>query len=163
MISLVRRLVRKKVMKCVLLLFIRAFIYFWLHWVSVALPELSPVEASGDSSSWRPSDFSLQWLSLLRSVGPGRLDFSRCSTGPLGAALGLCSAGSVVVVHGLVVRGMWDLPRSGVGPCTGSGFCATREVQYCSAFFYSTFICQMFIEHVAYLPGNSLELEDTQQ
>ena len=96
MISLVRRLVRKKVMKCVLLLFIRAFIYFWLHWVSVALPELSPVEASGDSSSWRPSDFSLQWLSLLRSVGPGRLDFSRCSTGPLGAALGLCSAGSVV-------------------------------------------------------------------
>ena len=29
--------------------------------------------------------------------------------------------------------------------------------------FYSTFICQMFIEDVACLPGNSLELEDTHQ
>ena len=127
-ISLVRRLVRKKVMKCVLILCIHSFIYFWLHWVSVALPELSPVEARGDSSLLRPSGVSLQRLPLLRSLGPRRLDLSRCGTG----AHQLWLQVSEALVQQLwrvaqCFRGTWDLPRSGVEPCIGSGFCATGE------------------------------------
>lgn len=54
--------------------------------------------------------------------------------GPIRCSSRLCSAGSVVVAHGLVVRGMWDLPRSRSRTPHWPGFCATREVRYCNAF-----------------------------
>ena len=45
------------------------FIYFWPHWVFVAVCGLSLVAASGDYSSMRCTGFSLQWLLLLQSTG----------------------------------------------------------------------------------------------
>ena len=56
------------------------FIYFWLHWVFVAMHGLSLVAASRDYSSlWCPG-FSLQWLLLLQSTGSRRAGFSSCGT-----------------------------------------------------------------------------------
>ena len=43
-------------------------IYFWLHWVFIAVRQLSLVVVSRDCSSLRCLGFSLQWLLLLQSV-----------------------------------------------------------------------------------------------
>ena len=51
------------------LVFFGVFIYFWLHWVFVAVRGLSLVAASGGYSSLRCTGFSLQWLLLLQSTG----------------------------------------------------------------------------------------------
>ena len=45
------------------------FIYFWQHWVFVAVHGLSLVEESGGYSSLQCVGFSLQWLLLLQSMG----------------------------------------------------------------------------------------------
>ena len=54
------------------------FIYFWLHWVFVAVGRLSLVVVSRGYSSLRCVDFSLWWLLLLRSTGCRHTDFSSC-------------------------------------------------------------------------------------
>ena len=45
------------------------FIYFWLHWVFVALCGLSLAAVSRGYSSFRCTGFSAQWLHLLQSTG----------------------------------------------------------------------------------------------
>ena len=60
--------------------FKRNFIYFWLHWVFLAVRGLSLVAASGGYSSLQCGRFSLQWLLLLRSTGSRCTGFSSCST-----------------------------------------------------------------------------------
>ena len=46
------------------------FIYFWLPWVFTVVCALSLV-AAGDYLQWWYICFSLQWLLLLQSMGPG--------------------------------------------------------------------------------------------
>ena len=84
--------------KKTLLLFIYLFI-FWLCWVFVSVPGLSPVVASGVLSSSRCADLSLSRPLLLRSTGSRR-------------------AGSVVVAHGpsrSTACGIF--PDQGLNPC----------------------------------------------
>ena len=50
-------------------LFFCNFIYFWLHWVFVAVRVLSLVVASGGYSSLRCVGFSLRWLLLVAEHG----------------------------------------------------------------------------------------------
>ena len=83
------------------------FIYFWLHWVFVALCRLSLV-ASGSYSSFQCLGFLLRWLLLLLSVGPR----------VLGLQL-LRLSGSVVVVHGLISYST----ACGIFPDQGSNLC----------------------------------------
>ena len=45
------------------------FIYFWLHWVFVAVRGLSPVAVSRGHSSLQCAGLSLRWLLLLWSMG----------------------------------------------------------------------------------------------
>ena len=71
-------------------LFFFFLIYFWLHWVFVAVHGLSLVVASGGYSSLRCAGFSLWWLLLLRSTGSSLAGFSSCGM-----------RASVVVAHGL--------------------------------------------------------------
>ena len=47
----------------------KKLIYFWPHWVFVALRGLSLVVVSGGYSSLRCTGFSLRWLLLLQSMG----------------------------------------------------------------------------------------------
>ena len=54
------------------------FIYFWLHWVFVAVHGLSLVAASGGYSSLQCAGFSLWWLLLLQSTGSRHTGFSSC-------------------------------------------------------------------------------------
>ena len=75
------------------------FIYFWLHWVFVAVCGFSLVAASESYSLLQCVGFSLWWLLLLWSMG------SRC-------------AGSVVVAHGPSCSGACGiLPDQGSNPC----------------------------------------------
>ena len=74
-------------------------IYFWLCWVFVSVPGLSPVAASGGHSSSRCAGLSLSRPPLLRSTGSRR-------------------AGSVVVAYGpscSVACGIF--PDQGSNPC----------------------------------------------
>ena len=68
------------------------YVYFWLHWVFVALHRLSLVVASEGSSSLWLEGFSLQWL-LLWSTGAWHRGFSSWNTWGL-------EQGSVVVACG---------------------------------------------------------------
>ena len=78
------------------------FIYFWLHWVFVAVHGLSLAVASGGCSLLRCAGFSLWWLLLLQNTGSRCTGFSSCGMrASVVVARGLQSAGSVVVVHGL--------------------------------------------------------------
>ena len=57
------------------------FIYFWLHWVFIAVHGLSVVVASrGYYYSLGCVGFSLQWLLLLQSTGSRDTGFSSCGT-----------------------------------------------------------------------------------
>ena len=56
------------------------FIYFWLHWVFVAVCGLSLVAESGGHSSLQCPGFSLRWLLLLRSTGSRHAGVSSCGT-----------------------------------------------------------------------------------
>ena len=64
---------------CYLFILKNNFIYFWLHWVFIAVFGLSLVAASRGFSSLQCMGFSLQWLPLLRSTGSGCMSFSNCS------------------------------------------------------------------------------------
>ena len=63
----------------IIYLSIYLFIYFWLHWVFVAVHGLSLVAASGGYSLWC-AGFSLWWLLLLWRTGSRRAGFSNCGT-----------------------------------------------------------------------------------
>ena len=67
------------VLKSVLISFFNTFIlfiYFWLHWVFVAVRGLSLVVASGSYSSLWCVGLSLWWLLMLWSTGSRHLGFS---------------------------------------------------------------------------------------
>ena len=70
--------------------FFNKFIYFWLHWVFVAVHGLSLVVVSGGYSSLRCAGFSLQWLFLLRSTGSRHAGFSSCGSRALERRLSSC-------------------------------------------------------------------------
>ena len=55
-------------------------IYFWLHWVFVAVHGLSLVVASRGYSSLWCAGFSLWWLLLLRSTGSRVCRLHSCGT-----------------------------------------------------------------------------------
>ena len=61
-------------------LFVCLFVYFWLHWVFIAVHGLSLVVASGGYSLLRCAGFSLWWLLLLKSTGSRRVGFSSCGS-----------------------------------------------------------------------------------
>ena len=90
--------------------FFNKFIYFWLHWVFVAVHGLSLVSARGGYSSLRCSGFSLQWLLLLQSTGSRQAGFSSC--GSRAVELRLSSWGA----QAWLLRGMWDLTGPGLEP-----------------------------------------------
>ena len=76
------------------------FIYFWLHWVFVAVRGLSPVAASRGHSSLRCMGFSLWWLLLLRSMGSRCAGFSSCwLVGSRAQVQQLWCTGSVALQH----------------------------------------------------------------
>ena len=116
--------------------FLINLIYFWLHWVFVAVHRLSLVAASGGYSSLQCAGFSLRWLLLLRSTGSRCTGFSSCST----QAWQLWLTGSRTQAHQLQRMGLvaprhvgssWTRARTCV-PCTGRrilNHCATREAQ----------------------------------
>ena len=58
--------------------FFKKIIYFWLHWVFVAVHRLSLVVVSGGYSSLWCAGFSLRWLLLLQSTGSRHTGFSSC-------------------------------------------------------------------------------------
>ena len=112
------------------------FIYFWLHWVFVALHGLSLVVASGCYSLLQGMDFSLQWLLLLWITKLQTFKFQQLQhMGSVVAAHGLQgtqarvvtapgpgSCSSEALAHGLsscgaqtqLLPGMWNLPRPGI-------------------------------------------------
>ena len=90
--------------------FFFTFIYFWLHWVFIAVRGLSLVAASGGYSSLQCAGFSLRWLLLLRSTGSRRAGFSSCGSWALERRLSSCGA------QAYWLRGMWDLPGPGLEP-----------------------------------------------
>ena len=95
---------------CFVLVFCYLFIYFWLHWVFVAVRGLSLVAASGGYSSLQCEGFSLWWLLLLQSTGSRCMGFSSCDS------------------QAQLLRGMWDLPRPGLepmSPALAGGFLTT--------------------------------------
>ena len=90
--------------------FIYLFIYFWLHWVFVAVHGLSLVAASGDHSLLQCAGFSLRWLLLWQSMGSRHVGFSSC--GSRAVERRLSSWGT----RAYLLCGMWDLPRPGLKP-----------------------------------------------
>ena len=68
------------------------FVYFWLHWVFVAVHGLSLVAVSGGYSSLWCAGFLWWWLLLLRSTGSRRTGFSSCGSRALEHKLSSCGA-----------------------------------------------------------------------
>ena len=71
--------------------------YFWLHWVFIAVPRLSLVVVSGGYSSLQCVDVSLQQLLLLQSVrAPGKASHGLSSRGSqaVDGKLGSCGSGA---------------------------------------------------------------------
>ena len=91
------------------------FIYFWLHWIFVAVSGLSLVVASGGYSLLQRNGLLIVVACLVMKHG-------------------LCSAGSVVVAHRLscsVARGIFLEQRLNLRPCIGRrilNYWTTREV-----------------------------------
>ena len=118
------------------------FIYFWLHWVLVAVCGLSLAAASGGYSSLCCTGFSLRWLLLLRSTGSRRTGFSSCGLRAQQLWLMGSRAQAQQLRHtGLVAPRHVGSSRTRDGtrvPCLGRwilNHCATREVPTIS--FYS--------------------------
>ena len=89
------------------------FIYlfnFWLHWIFVAVHRLSLVAVSRGYSLLQYAGFSLWWLLLLWSTGSRHMGFSSCGSQVLERRLSSCGT------QAQLLRGMWDLPRSGIEP-----------------------------------------------
>ena len=105
-----------------LFLFLNLFIYFWPHWVFVAVHGLSLAAASGAYSSFWCAGFSLWWLPLLWSTGSRRAGFSSCGMRALEHRLGSCGT------RAQLLRSMWDLPGpelEPVSPALAGGFSTT--------------------------------------
>ena len=67
------------------------FIYFWLHWVCMAVLGLSLVGGAEATLQLWCSGFSLWWLLLLQSEALGRMGFSSCGSQTLEHRLNSCS------------------------------------------------------------------------
>ena len=91
-------------------LFVCLFIYFWLCWVFVDAHGLSLVVLSGGYFLLWCMGFSLRRLLLLWSTGSRRVSFRSCGWRALEHRLSSCGA------RAQLLRGMWDLPRSGLKP-----------------------------------------------
>ena len=115
--------------------FIYLYIYFWLYQVFVAVCRLSLVAASRGYSLLWCTDFSLQWLLLLWSMGSRRMGFSSCGM----QAQQLWLTGSRAQVQQLWCMGLVAPRHVGSSqtrdqthvPCIGRqilNHCATREV-----------------------------------
>ena len=66
------------------------FIYFWLHWVFIAVRRLSIVAVNGGYSLLWCTGFSLRWLLLLQSTGSSRAGFGSCGSWALECRLSSC-------------------------------------------------------------------------
>ena len=84
-------------------------IYFWLHWVFIAVRGLSLVVVSGGYSSLWCMGFSLRWLLLLQSTGSRCTGFSSGSWA-LEHRLSICGA------RAQLLHSIQDLPRPGIEP-----------------------------------------------
>ena len=144
-------------------------LYFWLHWVFVAVRWLSLVAVSRGYSSLRCAGFSLLWLLLLRSTGSRRAGFSSCGTW----AQQLWLVGSRAQAQQLWCTGLaapWHVGSSQTRartriPCLGRqilNHCATRAVLSASSLDHSTCCqfpqCAVFLSLVIFhmlflLPG----------
>ena len=114
--------------------FIYLSIYFWLHWVLVAMRRPSPVVVSRGYSLLWCVGFSLPWPLLLQSVGSRLAGFSSCGVqaqqlwlmGSRAQAQQLWRTGSVAPWH---VGSSWTRAWTRV-PCIGRwipNHCCTRE------------------------------------
>ena len=75
------------------------YLFFWLHWVFVAVRGLSLVASSGGYSSLRCAGFSLWWLLLLQSMGSRCVGFSSCGLRVIERRLGSCRAWGLVALQ----------------------------------------------------------------
>ena len=74
------------------------FIYFWQHWVFIAMHRFSLAEMSGAYSLAEMCRL-LTSICFSRAWAPGHSDFSNCGA------------------WAQSLRDMWNLPRSGIQPC----------------------------------------------
>ena len=65
------------------LFYLFLLIYFWLHWIFIALLGLALVVVSGGLSLLWYSAFLLRWLLFLWSMGSKYMGFSSCSSDPV--------------------------------------------------------------------------------
>ena len=86
------------------------YLFFWLHWVFIAVHGLSPVEASRGHSWLRCAGFSLRWPLLLRSMGSRHVGLSSCGSRALQCRLSSCGTWAQPLHR------MWDPPRPGLEP-----------------------------------------------
>ena len=95
------------------------YLYFWLHWVFVAVCGLSLVAASRDYSLLRCAAFSLWWLLLLWSTGSRACGLQQLwRMGSVVVARGLQSTGSVFVAHRLSCSAACGIfPDQGLNLC----------------------------------------------
>ena len=92
----------------------KLFIYYWLHWVFIAVQGLSPVVASRGFSPVTVHGLLIQWLLLLCSAGSRHAGFSTCGTGA-----------QQLWLEGLAPFSKWDLPglkTEPVSPALAGGF-----------------------------------------
>ena len=101
-------------------LFLIFQIYFWLHWVFVAVRGLFLVAVSRGYSLLQCTGFSLRWLLLLRSTGSRR-------TGSVVVAHRSQSARALVVV----TRGLSSCGLRALG-CAGFSSCDVQAQLLCS-------------------------------
>ena len=95
------------------------FVYFWLHWVFIAVCGLSLVAARGDCSLVAVLRLLVWWLLLLRGTGYRCASFSRCNA----QIRQLWLAGSRVRSQQLWCRGFsWSI-ACGIFPDQGSNSC----------------------------------------
>ena len=126
--------------------FIYLFIYFWLHWVFVAMHGLSLVVASGGYSSLWCAGFSLRWLVLLWSTGSRHAGFSSCGSRAQAQQLWRMSLAALWHVGSSQTRARTRVP------CIGRwilNHCTTREVLL--LFFLILFTYIRFFVWIMYL------------
>ena len=119
--------------------FINFLIYFWLHWVFVAMRGLSLVAASGGYFSLQCVGFSLRWLLLLWSMGFRCVGFSSCGSRVPEVRLSSCVSGLVAPRH---VGSSRTRARTRV-PCIGRQILnhwTTREVPVPHHFHFHRFV-----------------------
>ena len=128
---------------------------FWLRWIFVAEHGLSLVVASGDYSLLWYTDFSLQWLLLLWSMGCRHAGFSSCGT----RAQQLWLAGSRAQAQQLQCMGLVAPQHVGsfptraqtLVPCIGRhilNHCTTREVLLFSIYFIFPLVIVITLKNI---------------